>query len=436
MVAFLIGATMLKRELGSEQSALSTAAFLIALGCNPLVASLSTMVLSDMLFAALCVAMWVAHLRVDERRRQTTLLVTSACLAVSALATRRTGVAFVLAGAAWAAGQRRWSTLVTYVGIVAMVTWAVHLPVPWSIATSNSLLDYYGSYETGALLGLLREPVRALRIAGDNAVFAAAAISEFMVPSLWRPVSWMLASFALIGGVATASRSGTFVSSSVVLYLLLVLFYPFMPTRYLLPLAPLVILAIFNGAWLLYDVVTSALARVPRFLVLFAVYVPIAALVVTTLGWARWNYGHAHASTVRLWTGLPTQEEWLGFQETIDWIRVNTDTHAVLASGYDPMYYLYTGRQGVRPWMHHPETYFYPRHDRHPFVGEASDIRQSMDKLAVSYLVVDPLEGFAEGPAVSVLFGQLLEQYGARATQVFETSDKRHRVYRLASASE
>lgn len=436
MVAFLVGATMLKRELGSEQSALSTAAFVIALGCNPLVASLSTMVLSDMLFAALCVAMWVAHLRVDERRRLTMLLVTSACLAVSALATRRTGVAFVLAGAVWAARQRRWSTLVTYAGIVAMVTWVVHLPAPWSFATSNPLLDYYASYETGAFLGLLREPVRALRIAGDNVIFAAAAVSEFVVPSLWRPVSWMLASFALIGGVATASRAGTFMSTSVVVYLLIVLFYPFMPTRYLLPIAPLVILAIFNGASLLYDMITRALVRIPRFLVLVAVSVPIAALVLTTLGWSRWNYGQAHASTVRLWTGLPTRDEWSGFQETIDWIRGNTNTHDVLASAYDPMYYLYTGRQGVRPWMHHPETYFYPRHNRHPFVGEASDIRQAMDKLAVSYLVVDPLEGFAEGPAVSNLFGTLLEQYGARATLAFETSDKRHRVYRLASAPE
>jgi hypothetical protein len=55
---------------------------------------------------------------------------------------------------------------------------------------------------------------------------------------------------------------------------------------------------------------------------------------------------------------LPTS--WQGFSETFQWIRSHTDDKVVLATVYDPMYYLYTGRRAIRPGFHKPQTYFYP----------------------------------------------------------------------------
>jgi hypothetical protein len=47
-------------------------------------------------------------------------------------------------------------------------------------------------------------------------------------------------------------------------------------------------------------------------------------------------------------------------------------------------------------------------------------------------LIVDPLDGYAESGAVDRMFGALLQQYGARATLVFTSADRRHRVYHIA----
>jgi hypothetical protein len=38
----------------------------------------------------------------------------------------------------------------------------------------------------------------------------------------------------------------------------------------------------------------------------------------------------------------------------------NTQEDALLATVYNPMYYLYTGRQAIRPGLHRPASYFYP----------------------------------------------------------------------------
>ena len=193
--------------------------------------------------------------------------------------------------------------------------------------------------ETGALLGLLREPVRATHSRRQRRLRSSGHIRNLWSHRCGAPVSWMLASFALIGGVATASRSGTFVSSSVVLYLLLVLFYPFMPTRNCCSLAPLVIRQ-FSTERGCARRRHERPGEGPQVLVLFAVYVPIAALVVTTLD------GHVGTTVTQCLDGSTVDGPantrrviWV-FGRLSTGIRVNTDTHAVLASGYDPMYYL------------------------------------------------------------------------------------------------
>ena len=72
------------------------------------------------------------------------------------------------------------------------------------------------------------------------------------------------------------------------------------------------------------------------------------------------------------------------------------------------MYYLYTGRKAVRPWIHRPETYFYPYGNAKPDLGSIEDIRENLNQLGVRFLVVNPLEGYSERIAAADLFANLL----------------------------
>ena len=120
-----------------------------------------------------------------------------------------------------------------------------------------------------------------------------------------------------------------------------------------------------------------------------------------------------------------------GFGETFSWIKQNTRSDDVLATAYDPMYYLYTGRKAVRPWIHHPETYFYPYRAATPDLGAVEEIRDSLNKLGVRFIVVNPLEGYSERVAAAELFANLLRSYDVKPELVFESSDGLHRIYAL-----
>ena len=124
---------------------------------------------------------------------------------------------------------------------------------------------------------------------------------------------------------------------------------------------------------------------------------------------------------------------WRGFDETFAWIREHAPADALLATAYDPMYYLYTGRQAIRPALHRPATYFYPYGEAKPDVGTVEEIKPQLDKLKVRYLIIDPLDGFAEGKATIKLFENLVTAYGDRAKNVFTSTDGKHKIYALAA---
>lgn len=87
---------------------------------------------------------------------------------------------------------------------------------------------------------------------------------------------------------------------------------------------------------------------------------------------------------------------WAGFEETFAWIREHAPGNTVLATACDPMYYLNTGRRAIRPALHRPATYFYPYGNAQADVGTVDEIKPQPVKLRVKYLIIDPLQGYAE----------------------------------------
>jgi hypothetical protein len=123
-----------------------------------------------------------------------------------------------------------------------------------------------------------------------------------------------------------------------------------------------------------------------------------------------------------------------GFSETSDWIRNNTVIAERMASPYDPLYFLFTGRQGTRYWFHNPESYFYPDFSKaRPQVGDAKVIIDCLKDLNITWLIREPVaeEIFPEGKAVRTLAESIVACGYPRATLTFASSDGGHYVYKL-----
>ena len=159
----------------------------------------------------------------------------------------------------------------------------------------------------------------------------------------------------------------------------------------------------------------------------------LLALLIT--GWL-WSYVHIdRGKHLPLWGGFRTSYTWTGFSESFSWVKQNTRTDDILATAYDPMYYLYTGRKAVRPWIHRPQTYFYPYGNASPDLGSVEEIKNHLEELGARFLIVNPMEGYSERVAVAELFDNLVQSYEVRPELVFESTDQFHRIYALPRPS-
>ena len=206
-----------------------------------------------------------------------------------------------------------------------------------------------------------------------------------------------------------------------------------MPGRYMLPIVPCIVLLLFRGMNALERSI-AALGSKRMLVSIFAkcAWLPLFLLLVVNGVWFSSFLFQHQMGTTRGLNGQLLRYRWSGFEESFTWIKKNTDTSAILASAYDPMYFLYTGRRAIRPAYHRSASYFYPYGDAQPDVGSVAEIERDLKNLPVDYLIVDPMDGYAEGPATLKLFDDLVASYGPRAQLVFTSSDGKHRIYQLA----
>jgi len=289
----------------------------------------------------------------------------------------------------------------------------------------NALLSYYQTYETPAVAFLLSDPMLACQIVIGNWRMAIDSL-PFVLGPAWT-LTWPFLLAVSGAGIYRLARSGGgMIVAFVVCYLGTVLVHPFAPHRYLLPLVPLFVLSLIVGASWPWRADRNPGNRQRAMASAAAV---LAILLAGNLLWLR--YTPWRSEHVRGWYGMDMGYAWSGFQETFAWIRQNTDPRAKVAGIFDSMYFLYTGRQAVRPWFQHSESYFYPYGAAVPFVGRPADVARELRALNVDYLVFDPPAGYTEGPAAVSMLRSLLLLPEVRARRVFVSADGQHEVFQL-----
>ena len=423
----LLGYSLFRRDIGRQ--GISALAYVFLVGTNMLLVSAANFTLSDNLFQVFVIACLLLHVQ-DSGGRSTRRIWFGAVMASLGFLTRVPGAALIIAGLVWVVVEKNRRDAIVYAAIAAGLT------IPWFVwragatAVTNPLLPYYTEYETSALALAPSHPYQAWQIVFGNVRYLFQSLdATFLLPA-FTLLRWLVYPLVLLGSWVLVRRRSIFLVLFVAVYTGAVINHPFVPGRYVIPLVPIVLLALFAGAFEARDRLVHWAGRlVDDKAIAGFIGLPIALLMGLNLVWLRTYNRPAVDDHVRGFSVHFTYG-WSGFTETFDWVRNHTGENDLLATPYDPMYYLYTGRKAVRPWFHHPETYFYPVGRTTPYLGDPAGIRDALNDLGVKYLIIDPLEGYAEEAAAGRLFEQLLSIYPTPRL-VFTSRDAAHRVYDL-----
>jgi hypothetical protein len=295
--------------------------------------------------------------------------------------------------------------------------------VPWGIAVShappagNELIAYYTTYEAPAWSHLAGDPVLAMRIVFTNAgLFLRAAPMVFGLITPLVAVGYLA---MMAGGAADRrlQRSMALAGRLLTVYAVIIIGHPYPMQRYLVPFVPFTYALIGIGATRLAARVSIARVAV----------VPLLLLLAFNASWL-FHYRFVTRTGVHGEFGRALPFDWSGFSDTTAWIREHTPASAVVASCYDPLYFVYTGRQAVRPWLHQPERYAVgyglaaPIPDGNRF---AADLRD----LGVTYLVIDPLLSGRESDYGNDSLHAVLGAEPGSWREVYRASDNAHIVY-------
>ena len=399
-------------------------AFLFAV-CPP-VFTLTRVTLSDTLFLVLTIGALAF-----QRVRGTAGTIGLATAAAAAYLTRTLGVALIVAFAIWFVRHRSYRSLLIFVGVTGILIspwwWWQH--AQGTAGSASALFAYYVAYEphSHACVVMWSDVSAATGIVRANLRYAAESLDAFFLLGA-IPGLRIVVGFVFLAGMYESFREGIGVHHLwVALYVLMIIGWPWQPTRLMMPVIPVALLFLVQGTHAVERWLRVWQDHLSARIVFWLPRVPILTMVLLVFVWLSLYVRADPNLDVRpAWERY--ENYWPGFSESFRWIRANTAPGDILGTAYDPMYYLYTGRQGVLPWLYKPST-SYGR--AFADLGDVAQIRRELDRLGVRYLVIDPLDGYEQAESSASFFEHLLESYPAKPELVFTSFDGRHLIYRL-----
>jgi len=394
-------------------------------GTNAMFVAFADYLMTDLLFTALALMVLVlcSSARNSTTRRGEAIIVG---LVSFAILTRSLGVALAAAMVVESVCQKRYRSAIFRALVPGSVfgtwmLWAANHKLNQSV-----LIDYYQTYEDPVVAHLLRNPGLTWEVVSGNFRFVRDAMPWVLGP-IWL-IAWpVVVGLIGVGAWRMLRSSHRPAILFVACYVPLIVVHPFTPYRYLIPIAPIMVLALAAGTAAAWSVLAQSgrmRARSSR-----AVFAVLLLMVIGNLTWLQYRY--RPGDQLRDWTGGDLGYRWSGFEETFTWLKQNTPRDALLGSIFDSMYYLYTGREGIRPWIQRPETYFYPYGQAVPSVGDPHTVAKELAFLGIDYLVIDPSGNYPESDAAIALMKQIIALPDVNGRRVFISSDGQHEVFQL-----
>ena len=216
--------------------------------------------------------------------------------------------------------------------------------------------------------------------------------------------------------------------SLLVVYLAIMLFWPWPPYRFLVPVLPLLVPYMLRSASSLSERFVPERRRTA----LATIVVGVAVVANMTL-----LYRHCQLSrrTGYSFTSLAdTRVSWSSYEGVFDWLQTHARADDVVASPFDPMVYLYTGLRGFRPFVGRPASLFYRKDVA--AVGTVEEVVECLRAKRPRFLVQFPLPGFGEERPFSELLAELRAKHRGWLDPVYQGKDGRFVIFELRSEME
>ena len=412
---------LIGEELGRREAATWIILLMLA---APLTLYLGTHLLSETLFAAL--STWAILLMVRIGRGSGSLPLRSAVLlaVVCSLAFHTRTIGFtLLPAAAVTLWQRRSLNAAFAFGLV----W-LGLCLPWFLWQSahdgplDATLAYYtsGNYSSWNVLS------GGVSVLGNVLSTNLAALA--LAPAwLWNlpaglQIPWLLVMVMVlaVAGVLGMLRSRL---AAPAVWLLgtvaVVLLWMWPPLRFVVPVVPVYLLGL----------APRSLAEGARWTVTVGRIIAGALLL---LGVSQhipptWHTGGWNTVSISRTERLEGREVLAG----VDWIERNTPANAVIAANLDPIYWLYSGRKGIRAFAADPYRLYYAPGAPAGALGSEDTLRNLLVEHHVTHVVLEDLELFGERIPLREQIERLNSRWPDVLHEAWRSQEGRVTIYRV-----
>jgi hypothetical protein len=422
---YMVRCDYFSRGVGAAATLLCTTAPFFLFFC--------TITLSEIPFALLMIlAMWSLDktLAIPEGRRSTQLLL-GFLLALPFL-NRPIGIVFAPVGLALLYGSGRslrWVAVGAATNMLPWMFWMLIGPHWYASEVTAYYTNYlrwwyaFGMSSFGRVLCL-----NVLYIFWNSASIGLGVFNTDLFFPRWAWPLILMAGSSMYVELLRHLRQGRVLPCFLVVYLLIVLVWPWPPSRFLIPILPFLLAYLLSRGWNWLQKLPM-LAR-PIFLGLIGVSILLsmnAGLVYQTITISQsMHYPYL--------TRLEKPLSWSSYEGVFQWIKANTQPTDVLASGFDSMMYLYTQRRAFRPFVGRPASLFYG--DAGPPLGPMEEMVAFLKANKARYFVHLPMPGFTEEAPLAAFVRHVQEHYQGWLKPAYIGQDDRFVIFELQSDRE
>jgi hypothetical protein len=247
----------------------------------------------------------------------------------------------------------------------------------------------------------------------------------------WDPHLWFwiaIPGIPVFVGMWRGARKKALLPWVLIAYLLVVLVWPWPPQRFAIPVLGLLLCFLF-------DETRRVLGYLRPFAgVRWAAAAVCVVLVVSNVWQAKavaaFNHRTQYPTTVSSWRN---PVEWSSFSEAFGWIRTNTNGTDIVASYFDSMVFLYTGRRAFRPLVVAPASPYYGIESQ-PVTAE--QLFQTLRGGNGRYVLCTPFDRFDDKTSVRGLVEEFGRSHPGAVSTVFIGEDSRFKVYEIRPDSD
>jgi len=207
-------------------------------------------------------------------------------------------------------------------------------------------------------------------------------------------------------------------------YLFIILIWPWPPLRFIVPVLVFLLVYLLKGTWVLYERIWNLKDK--RIFAFIGGGILVLGNLWQTYQVASFNNKMHYPSTIAYYRNYIA---WPSFLNMFNWIKANTELHDIIASPFDSMVYLYTGRQAFRPFVMSPTSMFYG--DSKP-ACTTKEVFETLRYYGAKYVMFMPMPGFGEEEPFKLIIDEIREKQPEFLKLIYVGEDPRFMIFRVS----